>query len=85
MKCLMNGMPVTEYNSPCGGCSLYLHTCRPVIFNGYLSGAECDLCACEWCGYYEECYTRNVTSCHSEQSYYESEGITNYEVNELQP
>ena len=82
MYCLMNGTPVSEYNSPCGSCCEYLHTCRPVIFNGYLSGAECDLNACEWCEIFEKCYTRNVALRHSEQNYYESEGFL-YEAIEL--
>ena len=81
--CLMNQKPVDEFYSPCKTCPEYLNSCMPVVIGGYLWG-ECDQSYCEWCRYYEECYTRNVTSCHSEQNYYESEGIKNYEANELE-
>lgn len=67
--CLMNGKSVNC--SPCNRCPEYLSACMPVVVEGFLG--ECDQCYCEWCGYYEECMTRNSTSCYSEQDYYESE------------
>lgn len=62
--CLMNQKPVIY--APCNCCPEFLNSCMPVVVGGYLWG-ECDLCYCEWCGYYEKC--------HSGQSYYEREGL----------
>lgn len=54
--CLLQGKSVTPgMPGVCAGCILYLETCKPVIENGYLSGAECDMDYCEFCPLYEEC------------------------------
>lgn len=63
--CLMNQKPVIY--APCNRCPEFLNSCMPVVVGGYLWG-ECDLCYCEWCGYYGKC--------HSGQPYYEREGLT---------
>lgn len=55
--CMMNNQPVSTYCSPCGRCSEYLASCSPVIINGFVFG-ECDLVACEFCGY-EDCQERS--------------------------
>lgn len=55
--CLMNNQPVNEYCSPCGKCPDYLNSCMPIVINGYIFG-ECDLVACEFCDFEEECLER---------------------------
>ena len=49
--CRLNHLPVSIIYSPSTGCSLYLETCTPVIFEGFTAGSECDLCVCEYCPY----------------------------------
>jgi len=49
--CRLNHLPVSVIYSPCTGCSLYLETCTPIIFEGFTAGFECDLCVCEYCPY----------------------------------
>ena len=54
--CILQGKQVTpEMPSTCNQCALYLNTCSPVIYNGYLTGAECDMNYCEYCPVYEDC------------------------------
>lgn len=54
--CLLQGKSVTpEMPGVCVECVLYLNTCLPVIEDGYLSGAECDMDYCEFCPLYKEC------------------------------
>lgn len=56
MECILQGCPVTpEMPGICVGCGLYLGTCLPVIWNGWLSGAECDEDYCQFCSHYKEC------------------------------
>lgn len=47
--CMMDNQPVDEYASPCGNCPDYLAVCAPVIYRGFIAGAECDFCACDFC------------------------------------
>ena len=54
--CTYEGRAVTpEMPGYCYKCSLYLNTCAPVIHNGYLTGAECDMDYCECCPVYSDC------------------------------
>lgn len=34
--CMMNGKPVSEYNSPCGHCHDYLCTCNPIVMISFI-------------------------------------------------
>lgn len=47
--CAMDNQPVDGYVGLCGSCPDYLSVCSPVIYGGFLAGAECDLSACEFC------------------------------------
>ncbi|MBP1561171.1 MAG: hypothetical protein J6C96_08030 [Oscillospiraceae bacterium] len=54
--CKYDGVTITpEMPSCCRCCPLYLEACMPVIWNGYLCGAECDINYCEYCPYFDEC------------------------------
>lgn len=54
--CILQGQSVTsDMPGVCCSCSLYLNTCSPIIEDGYLTGAECDMDYCEFCIYYEIC------------------------------
>jgi len=53
--CLMDGKSVTpEMDCYCRRCSLYLETCKPIVFNGFIFG-ECDRDFCDECQSYEKC------------------------------
>lgn len=54
--CILQGKTITpEMTGACSACELYLNTCLPIIKNGFLVGAECDIFYCCYCSYYEEC------------------------------
>lgn len=55
-RCIYEGLPVSpEMPRCCSRCGLYLNTCAPIIRNGFLEGAECDVDYCEFCPAYGEC------------------------------
>lgn len=55
-KCIYEGQPVSpDMPGCCNRCVLYLETCLPIIRNGFLVGAECDMEYCEYCPAYGGC------------------------------
>lgn len=54
--CVLQGTAITpEMAGICRQCHLYLHTCLPIVMNGFLVGAECNNSYCEFYSYYEKC------------------------------
>ena len=57
--CKMNFQPIYENSCPCGTCSEYLNSCKPIVINSFIFG-ECDSCYCEFCSYYIDCAIADV-------------------------